>query len=263
MNVTYHPHSVVGTDLRDGIATLRLDRPQQLNALSEAVLDALQGALDRLSSEPALRCVILTAAGRAFCAGHDLEEMRAPPTLEHYRSLFDRCSRVMQSIRSLPVPVIARVQGVATAAGCQLVGSCDLAIASEEARFAVSGINVGLFCSTPAVALSRNVSTKRAFDMLVTGRFIDAATALDWGLINEVVPAADLDAAVARKAGDIAAKSPAAIRYGKAMFYRQQSLPLADAYAYAGEIMARNLMEGEASQGIDSFLSRRKPAGGA
>jgi enoyl-CoA hydratase/carnithine racemase len=168
----------------------------------------------------------------------------------------------MQSIRCLPVPVIAQVQGIATAAGCQLVGSCDLAIASEDARFAVSGINVGLFCSTPAVALSRNVSTKRAFDLLVTGKFIDAATALDWGLINEVVPAAQLEAASASKAAEIAAKSPSAIRHGKALFYRQQSLPLADAYALAGEVMARNMMEADAGTAIDAFLSRRKPAGG-
>jgi enoyl-CoA hydratase/carnithine racemase len=257
------PSSALVTDLRDGIATLQLNRPQQLNVLSESVLDALQRRLDELSAEPGLRCVILAASGRAFCAGHDLAEMRRAPSLEYYRSLFARCSRIMQGIRALPVPVIARVQGIATAAGCQLVGSCDLAIASDEARFAVSGINVGLFCSTPAVALSRNVSTKRAFDMLVTGRFIDAATALDWGLVNDVVPAADLDAAIARKSAEIAAKSPSAIRHGKAMFYRQQGLPLAEAYAYAGDIMARNLMEGDAAKGIDAFLDRRKPAGGA
>ena len=250
-------------DLADGIATLQLDRPRQLNALSESVLDGLQREIDGLSGNPDLRCVIVAASGRAFCAGHDLEEMRRTPTLEYYRSLFSRCSRFMQSIRSLPVPVIAKVQGIATAAGCQLVGSCDLAIASEDARFAVSGINVGLFCSTPSVALSRNVSTKRAFDMLVTGRFIDAATALDWGLINEVVPAGELDAATARKAAEIAAKSPAAIRAGKAMFYRQQTMPLDEAYAYAGEVMARNMMEGDAGEGIDAFLSRRKPAAGA
>jgi enoyl-CoA hydratase/carnithine racemase len=250
-------------EMRAGIATLQLNRPQQLNALSESVLEALQRQLDELSGDPGLRCVILAASGRAFCAGHDLEEMRRTPTLEYYQSLFARCSRVMQSIRSLPVPVIARVQGIATAAGCQLVGSCDLAIASEDARFAVSGINVGLFCSTPAVALSRNVSTKRAFDLLVTGKFIDAATALDWGLINEVVPAAQLEAASARKAGEIAAKSPSAIRHGKALFYRQQTLPLADAYALAGEIMARNIMEADACTAIDAFLSRRKPVDGA
>jgi enoyl-CoA hydratase/carnithine racemase len=246
-----------------GIATLQLDRPQQLNALSESVLEVLQGQLDALADEPSVRCVVVRASGRAFCAGHDLEEMRRTPTLEYYRSLFDRCSRLMQSIRSLPVPVIARVQGIATAAGCQLVGSCDLAIASEGARFAVSGINVGLFCSTPAVALSRNVSTKRAFDMLVTGKFIDAATALDWGLINEVVPAGELDAAINRKAAEIAAKSPAAIRNGKAMFYHQQTMPLADAYAYAGEVMARDMMESDACEGIDAFLNRKKSTRGA
>ncbi len=247
------------TERRAGIATLELNRPEQLNALSEPLLQALQQQLDALAGEPGLRCVIIGASGRAFCAGHDLEEMRRTPKIEYYRSLFARCSRVMQSIRALPVPVIARVQGVATAAGCQLVGSCDLAIASDEARFAVSGINVGLFCSTPAVALSRNVSTKRAFDMLVTGQFIDAATALDWGLINEVVPATRLSAAVDRKAAEIAAKSPAAVRYGKAMFYRQQDMPLAEAYAQAGEIMAQNMMERDAGEGIDSFLNRRKP----
>ena len=250
-----------GMDLVGGIATLRLDRPRQLNALSESVLGDLQRQLDELSREPELRCVIVAASGRAFCAGHDLEEMRRTPTLEYYRSLFAQCSRFMQSIRALPVPVIAQVQGIATAAGCQLVGSCDLAIASQDARFAVSGINVGLFCSTPAVALSRNVSTKRAFDMLVTGRFIDAATALDWGLINEVVPAAELEAATVRKASEIASKSPAAVRHGKAMFYRQQAMPLEEAYAYAGEIMARNMMEGDACEGVDAFLSRRKPGG--
>src|SRR5580658_5039115 len=237
--------AAVLTEAHNGVVTLRLNRPQQLNALSDSMLEQLQRELDRLATDANLRCVVVAGAGRAFCAGHDLSEMRSNRSPEYYRSLFDRCSRLMQSIRALPVPVIARVQGIATAAGCQLVGSCDLAIASEEARFAVSGINVGLFCSTPAVALSRNVSTKRAFDMLVTGKFIDAATALDWGLINEVVPAAELDAAIARKASEIAAKSPAAIRHGKAMFYRQQTMPLADAYAYAGEVMARNLMESD------------------
>jgi enoyl-CoA hydratase/carnithine racemase len=258
--MTREPPSPLLAEVRAGIATLELNRPHHLNALSEELLDALQLKLDELSGEPDLRCVILAGAGRAFCAGHDLEEMRRAATLEQHQSLFARCSRVMQSMRSLPVPVIARVQGIATAAGCQLVGSCDLAVASEEARFAVSGINVGLFCSTPAVALSRNISTKRAFDMLVSGRFIDAATALDWGLINEVVPAAGLDAAVARKAAEIAAKSPSAVRHGKAMFYRQQTLPLAEAYAQAGEVMARNLLEDDARAGIDAFLRRRKPA---
>lgn len=175
-----HPAPLLRDD-RDGVATLRLNRPSQFNALSEALLDALQRELAVLAGDPHVRCVVLAAEGRAFCAGHDLREMRGTPDLAYYRGLFGQCSRVMQAIRALPVPVVARVHGIATAAGCQLVASCDLAIAADTARFAVSGINVGLFCSTPAVALSRNVSAKRAFDMLVTGRFIDAATAVDWG----------------------------------------------------------------------------------
>lgn len=244
-------------DDRDGVVTLRLNRPLQFNALSEAMLDALQRVLDDIAQDGTVRCVVLGAEGKAFCAGHDLREMRGTPELAYYQALFARCSVVMQAIQALPVPVIARVHGVATAAGCQLVGSCDLAIASDTARFAVSGINVGLFCSTPAVALSRNVLAKRAFDMLVTGRFIDAATAADWGLINEAVPAAELDDAVARKVADIVSKSPTAIRYGKAMFYRQRQMPLADAYAYAGDVMAHNMMEEDAGEGIDAFLEKR------
>lgn len=244
---------------RDGVATLCLNRPQQFNALSEELLDALQQQFDRIATEPQVRCVVLAAAGKAFCAGHDLRQMRATPKPEYYQALFARCSRLMQSIQSLPVPVIARVHGIATAAGCQLVGACDLAIAAESARFAVSGINVGLFCSTPAVALSRNVSAKRSFDMLVTGRFIDAATAVDWGLVNEAVPEADLDAAVARKCEAILAKSPTAIRYGKTMFYRQRQMNLEEAYAFAGDVMARNMMEDDAGEGIDAFLGKRAP----
>ncbi len=243
-------------DSAGGVATLRLNRPQQLNALSEAMLSELQSALDRLAADSALRCVVLAASGKAFCAGHDLGEMQRHRSLPYCRDLFARCSRLMQAIRALPVPVIARVHGLATAAGCQLVGACDLAIAAEEARFAVSGINVGLFCATPAVALSRNVSTKRAFDMLVTGRFIDARTACDWGLVNEVVPAGELDAAVERKLREICGKSAVAIRHGKALFYRQQALPLEAAYACAGEVMAQNMMEADAIAGIDAFLSR-------
>ncbi len=183
--------------------------------------------------------------------------MRSQPRLGYYQDLFARCSRVMQGIQTLPVPVIARVHGIATAAGCQLVASCDLAIAAETTRFAVSGINVGLFCSTPAVALSRNVSPKRAFDMLVTARFIDAATAADWGLINETVPEAELFVSVARKTAEILSKSPVAVRYGKAMFYRQRQMALNDAYAYAGDVMARNMMEEDACEGIDAFFEKR------
>ncbi|MDM0115002.1 enoyl-CoA hydratase [Variovorax sp. J22R133] len=242
-----------------GVATLRLNRPEQFNALSEAMLEALQGEVDRIAVDDSVRCVVLAAAGKAFCAGHDLREMRGRPELAYYQALFTQCSRVMQAIQALPVPVIARVHGIATAAGCQLVASCDMAIASEAARFAVSGINVGLFCATPSVALSRNVSAKRAFDMLFTGRFIDAATAADWGLINEAVREDELDAAIARKTDAILAKSRAAVRYGKAMFYRQRQMALGNAYEYASDVMARNMMEEDAGEGIDAFLGKRQP----
>ncbi len=197
------------------MTTLRLNRPAKLNALSQDLLNALQKALDGIAADPDARCVIIEGAGKAFCAGHDLAEMRQTPDEEHYKSLFARCSKMMQSIVNLPVPVIAKVHGIATAAGCQLVASCDLAIASNSAKFAVSGINVGLFCSTPAVALSRNVSAKNAFDMLVTGDFIDAETAVRMGLINQAVEDSELDAAVAAKARAIVSKDPQSIRLGK------------------------------------------------
>ena len=242
-----------------GLVTLRLNRPQQFNALSEAMLAALQAQFDAIAQQPEVRCVVLAAEGKAFCAGHDLRQMQATPQLDYYQALFAQCSRVMQAIQALPVPVIARVHGIATAAGCQLVASCDLAVAGTSARFAVSGINVGLFCATPSVALSRNVTPKRAFDMLVTGRFIDADTAADWGLINEAVADDALDAAVARLAQQIMAKSPTAIRYGKQMFYRQRQMPLDDAYAYAGDVMARNMMEDDAQEGVSAFLEKRPP----
>lgn len=240
-----------------GLVTLQLNRPRQFNALSEALLAALKTELAGIARDEGVRCVVLSGAGRAFCAGHDLKEMRAAASHSCYAALFAQCSDMMMAIAALPVPVIARVHGVATAAGCQLVAACDLAIAAETARFAVSGVNLGLFCSTPSVALSRNISAKRAFDMLVTGRFIDAATALDWGLINEIAPDAALDAAVADKAAQILSKSPAAIRHGKAMFNRQRQMPLADAYAFAGDVMARNMMEEETCAGIDAFLEKR------
>jgi len=248
---------LVRKDVR-GIVTLRLNRPRQLNALCESLLGLLQQELDSIANDPAVRCLVIAGAGKAFCAGHDLLEMRSNSRKPYYEQLFARCSRVMQSLQALPVPVIARVHGIATAAGCQLVGACDLAIAADTARFAVSGINVGLFCSTPSVALSRNVSSKRAFDMLVTGRFIDAATAADWGLINEAVPEGELDAAIARKTAEIEGKSAAAIRYGKSMFYRQKHMDLERAYEYASDVMARNMMEEDASEGIDAFLSKRR-----
>lgn len=238
---------------------LCLNRPAQFNALSAEMLEALEQALVAIGQDATVRCVVLSGAGKAFCAGHDLRQMHATPKLDYYRGLFAKCTVVMEAITRLPVPVIARVHGIATAAGCQLVASCDLAIASHSARFAVSGINVGLFCSTPAVALSRNVATKRAFEMLVTGRFIDAATAADWALVNDAVPDDQLDARLAELAREIEAKSPAALRHGKALFYAQQERARSDAYGLAAEVMAQNMMEEDAMEGIGAFLEKRPP----
>lgn len=248
---------ILETQKTNGVVTLRLNRPSQFNALSEDMLQALLEQLDILQRDDALRCVVIESAGKAFCAGHDLKEMRSQPTLSYYRYLFAKCGKVMQGLQALPVPVIAKVHGIATAAGCQLVAACDLAICTSSAKFAVSGINVGLFCSTPAVALSRNISSKRAFEMLVTARFIDAQTAADWGLVNDVVAETELNARVNRLVDDILAKSPTAIRYGKQMFYKQKQMTLADAYDFAGDTMARNMMEEDAREGIDAFLEKR------
>jgi enoyl-CoA hydratase/carnithine racemase len=206
-----------------------------------------------------VRCVIISGSGKAFCAGHDLSELRDNPSIDSHRDLFALCSDVMQCIINLPVPVIARVHGIATAAGCQLVASCDLAIAANSARFAVSGVNLGLFCSTPAVALSRNVSTKNAFDMLVTGKFISAEQAVSYGLINQTVADTDLDIAINAKVATIMSKDPAAIRYGKALFQKQRTLPLPDAYALASETMTQNMMAQDTKEAIDAFLQKRQP----
>lgn len=242
-----------------GVATLTLSRPESFNALSEAMLVALKEELGRLANDGSVRCVVIAAEGRAFCAGHDLKQMRANPDKAYYQELFARCGRVMQAIVALPVPVIARVQGIATAAGCQLVASCDLAVAARSARFAASGINAGLFCSTPAVALSRNVSRKRAMELLFTGDFIDAETARDWGLINRVAEDDALDDAVAALTDSLCAKSAVAVRTGKAMFQRQLQMPLDEAYAFAGEVMACNMMAEDAGEGIDAFIEKRPP----
>jgi enoyl-CoA hydratase/carnithine racemase len=252
-------NELVVCERHGGVTTLRLNRPAQFNALSEELLAALQSALDEIAHDDAVRCVVLAGAGRAFCAGHDLKQMRANPRQSYYEALFEACSRVMQSIGALPVPVIARVHGTATAAGCQLVASCDLAVAGLSAKFAVSGINVGLFCSTPAVALSRNVPPKRALDMLLTGRFIDAAEALDIGLISAVAPDSELDATVAALTATICAKSTVAVRTGKAMFARQAAMPVDEAYGYAGRVMAANMMAADAGEGIDAFIAKRPP----
>src|SRR5262245_31973661 len=244
---------------QDGMTTLTLNRPKQYNALSEAMLAALQAELDDIAQDEAIRVVVLTGAGKAFCAGHDLKEMRAKPDQAYYQALFKQCSQVMLSLNRLPQPVIARVQGLATAAGCQLVAACDLAVAVDTARFATSGITVGLFCSTPAVAVSRNLPRKQALEMLLTGDFIDAETALQWGLVNRVVAEEALDEAVAALAQTIMRKSVVAVKTGKQMFYHQLGLDLAEAYAYAGEVMACNMMAEDAAEGIDAFIQKRPP----
>ncbi len=243
----------------DGIATLTLNRPKQYNALSEALLDALLAALEEIARDESLRVVVLAGAGPAFCAGHDLKEMRSRPDQDYYRALFAKCGRMMQALTRLPQPVIARVHGIATAAGCQLVAACDLAVASTAARFATSGINVGLFCSTPAVALTRNVNRKQSFEMLMTGEFVSAEEAVARGLVNQAVEPDSLDDAVRSLAGKIIAKSPVAVRTGKTMFYRQIELGLAAAYDYAGEVMACNMMAEDVAEGIDAFAAKRPP----
>ncbi len=244
---------------QEGVVTLTLNQPERFNALSEAMLDALQTALDDIAQDDQVRCVVLAANGKAFCAGHDLKQMRANPDEAYYQALFARCGQVMQSIVHCPVPVIAKVQGIATAAGCQLVASCDLAVAASSARFAVSGINVGLFCSTPAVALSRNVPRKRAMEMLLTGDFISADTAAEWGLINRVAEEGELDSAVASLTASIGGKSAVAVRTGKAMFARQLAMPLEEAYAFAGDTMACNMLAEDVAEGIDAFIEKRAP----
>ena len=241
----------------NGVATLTLNRPNQYNALSEEMLAALTAALKELAEDDGVRVVVLAANGKAFCAAHDLKQMRARPEKAYYQRLFRQCSDFMLAVTALPQPVIARVQGIATAAGCQLVATCDLAVAAEEARFATSGINAGLFCSTPAVALSRNVPTKPAFEMLVTGDFVDAATAKELGLVNRVVPASELDAAVAELTEKIKAKSGAAIRVGKQLFYDQLETTRREAYDRAAEVMACNMMTEDAGEGIDAFIEKR------
>jgi enoyl-CoA hydratase/carnithine racemase len=242
-----------------GVVTLTLNRPMAFNALSEALLEALQREMDRVAADNKARVVVIAAAGKAFCAGHDLKEMRAEPSLGYYERLFALCGRMMMSIQKLPLPVIARVHGIATAAGCQLVAMCDLAVASRDAKFAVSGINVGLFCSTPSVALSRNLSRKAAFEMLVTGEFIDAEQALAKGLVNRVVDAAQLDAEVDALAASIVAKPRDSIALGKSLFYRQLETGIEAAYADAEKTMACNMMQHAALEGVQAFIDKRPP----
>lgn len=246
--------------LQGPVLTLTMNRPDQFNALSEAMLDALHQALDRAADNPQVRVVVLAAAGKAFCAGHDLREMRAQPSHDYYRKLFARCAKLMLRVQSLPQPVIARIHGIATAAGCQLVAMCDLAVASDNAKFAVSGINLGLFCATPSVALSRNLGRKQAMEMLLTGEFIDAVTAQQRGLINRVVPLAELDAEIAKLTASIAAKPPVAVAMGKSLFYRQLETGIEAAYQMAGESMACNMMDDAALEGVQAFIDKRPPS---
>ena len=242
-----------------GVAWLTLNRPAARNALSVGLMQALDAALVAVAEDASVRVVVIAAAGPAFCAGHDLREMRANQDRSFTEALFAQCSALMTRIVRLPKPVIARVHGIATAAGCQLVASCDLAVAATHARFATPGVNIGLFCSTPMVALSRAVGRKAAMEMLLTGDMIDAAQARDLGLINRVVPADQLDETVAALAGQIAAKSALTLAIGKEAFYRQAEMDLDAAYRYAAEAMTRNMMARDAAEGIDAFLAKRAP----
>jgi enoyl-CoA hydratase/carnithine racemase len=244
---------------KDGIATLTLNRGERMNPLSTAMLAALQSEIDRLADEDAAKVVVLAGAGTHFCAGHDLREMREHPTKKWQRALFDQCSRMMLSLVRLPQPVIARVQGVAVAAGCQLVSMCDLAVASEAAQFALPGIKSGIFCTTPGVGVARNIARKHALEMLFTGDLIDAKTALSWGLVNRVVPLPDLEGETEKLAQKILAHSGAVVTMGKQFFYHQVEKGLKDAYSVASEGMACNMMLADAAEGIDAFLGKRKP----
>ena len=255
--------SFVTVEQAGAVATLTLNRPAAFNVLSSAMLSALQTRLDALRANSSVRVVVIAAAGPAFCAGHDLKEMRKYDDHDWLGELFARCSTVMLTLADMPQPVIASVQGIATAAGCQLVAACDLAIASEQARFAASGVNLGLFCSTPAVALTRSLTTKHAAEMLFTGDFIDAERAERWGLVNRVVAHAELSAATAQWAAAIAGKSGAALASGKALLRKQRLMGMADAYTVAGINMAKDMESAEARTGIDNFLHRKSRASGA
>jgi enoyl-CoA hydratase/carnithine racemase len=244
---------------KDGVAWLTLNRPAARNALSVELMTALQVELETIAVDRAVRVVVVAGAGPVFCAGHDLRELRANPARPFYEAVFAQCARLMTSIVRLPQPVIARVHGVATAAGCQIVASCDLAVAAEDARFATPGVNIGLFCSTPMVALSRTVGRKPAMEMLLTGELVDADQARQWGLVNRVVPSPRLDEAVRELAGAITAKSAHVVAIGKEAFYRQAELGLDAAYAYASEVMTRNMLARDAEEGIDAFIEKRAP----
>jgi len=243
-----------------GIATLTLNRPERFNPLSLSMIDAIAAELTAIAGDGSVRVVVLAASGRGFCAGHDLKEMRAHSDDEAWqRQLFERCSRMMLALTELPQPVIARVHGIATAAGCQLVSMCDLAVAADTATFAMPGVNIGLFCSTPAVGVARNIGRKRAMEMLLTGEPVDARTALAWGLVNRVVPVAELDREVGHWTESVLKRSPAAVRVGKQTFYRQIDRSIDSAYEIANEAMAANSVLEDAAEGMDAFLQKRAP----
>ncbi|MGM9425430.1 enoyl-CoA hydratase [Hydrogenophaga sp. MI9] len=242
-----------------GVHTLTLNHPKAFNVLSEAMLAVFQRAVDAVAADAGARVVVIAAEGRAFCAGHDLKEMRARPELAYYQSLFATCSKLMMSLRRLEVPVIARVHALATAAGCQLVAQCDLAVAADGATFGVNGIDVGLFCATPGVALSRNMLPKQAMEMLLTGDFISAAEAKERGLVNRVVPAEALDAEVETLVARILGKPREAIAMGKTLFYRQLETGMESAYQLAGQTMACNMVHGVAQEGVQAFIEKRAP----
>jgi len=251
--------SVVLREDRDGVATLTLNRPRQFNAISQEMLDALLRELEAIKVDASVRVVVVAGAGSAFSGGHDLKEMMANRNEAFVSGLFERCSHSMLALQALPQPVIARVHGIATAAGCQIVAACDLAVASTDARFATSGINYGLFCATPGVPVSRNVPRKRAFEMLFTGEFIEAATALEWGLVNRVVAPAELDNEVGRLVAELVAKPAAVVAAGKAIFYKQIEAPLAQAYAMASKSITCNMLGDDAAEGVAAFIEKRKP----
>ena len=243
----------------NGVVTLMLNRPTQFNSLSQALMGELAEELDRIAADECVRAVVIAGAGKAFCAGHDLKEMRSDTSKAFQKQLFRQCSELMLRLVRMPQPVIARVHGIATAAGCQLVSMCDLAVAADNARFAVSGVNLGLFCTTPSVGLARNLGRKQAMEMLLTGDFIDAQAALARGLLNRVVPLDQLDTEIRKFTDSILAKTPVAIRVGKEAFYRQLEMGLEQAYEIASETMACNMMAEDAQEGIDAFISKRKP----
>lgn len=254
----------IGYDVAENVARITLQRPEALNALSDTVLAGLRAALERAGNDSAVKVVVIAGAGKAFCAGHDLKEMQAGRAAAdggaaYFADLFARCGAVMQLIPALPQPVIAQVHGIATAAGCQLVASCDMAVAAADARFGVNGVNIGLFCSTPMVALSRNLPRKQAFEMLTTGGFITAARALELGLINRIVPPEALEGETMALARQVAGKLGAAVRIGKRAFYEQLDMPLADAYAHTGQVMVENMLLRDTDEGITAFLEKRAP----